>query len=165
MSAYTYVYVFVFVCVCVYIYIYMIPARPSPRPPRPPPNGWCGVVRVLSWGCLTGSAWAAVWCSSGYACACKLGSSSSSSSSSSSCSFLGSTVTGIGPVRNAILATVAFQDHFGVVVGKCPLSQGSDVCSHEILVTVDGFGATMSQGFGMCGPGRAEKGGGGGGYH
>ena len=57
-------------------------------------------------------------------------------------------------VRNAILVTVAFKNpHLGVVVGKCPLSQDR-VCSDEIPVTVDGFGAAMqekcapSQGFG-----------------
>ena len=83
--------------------------------------------------------------------------SSSSSSSSSSCSFLGSTVIGIGPVRNTILVTVAF------LIPSCR-SRGWKVSAtvtsigfvlDEIIVTVVGFRAArcekcaQSQGFDM----------------
>ena len=94
-------------------------------------------------------------------------SSSSSFSSpfaSSSCSFLGSTVTGTGCARNAILATAAF---------LIPSCRGWEVTRYgrvwdEILVTADGFGAAVSCGrsahshrdAACLGPGVREGGGG-----
>ena len=139
-----------------------------------------------------------MWCGSRFGSPCVSKSSSSSSSSSHrhphrhpppppflliiiiiiiiiiSCSFLGSTGTGSGPDRSAILVTVLFS----IPSWQSPGWKVSTVARigcvwDEILVTVDGFRAAMwekcaqSRGFGIFGLGMLGVGGryhGGGGW-